>query len=217
MERMSGVFQIEVAPPSPTEQTIGIIALPPAGDAGLVKFSFVTLYLATDFEDTGVRVAIGRPEAWRIVDDQPVLVGRKVDFEIHPDDEVASIVRPAGVGTIPIAAAVEYSTHQQMTQGGAEHFEVLPNSTLVIALPRTGTAAFGSAFISLATDFHPAAVRLAIGRPGAWRVDENLPVPVGKRAFRTINADDEVISIVYGPGDVPVAALLEYEQLAVPG
>ena len=85
----------------------------------------------------------------------------------------------------------------------------------MVALPpcqSTGTVEFNRIFVSLASDFDGAQVRLAIGKPGQWNVEDNLPVPAGRSVVRELKPGDEVASVVHEGGE-PVAVLVEYQGL----
>ena len=55
-------------------------------------------------------------------------------------------------------------------------------------------------------------MRLAIGKPGAWTVEDNLVVPPGRSVVRELKPGDEVASIIHQQGQ-PVAILIEYQGL----
>jgi hypothetical protein len=99
---------------------------------------------------------------------------------------------------------------------GAYVQQVAPLSTTIIAVPppnQTGGVKYGNIFVSLATDFGPAAVRLAIGRPGSFTIEE-LQVPTGRDIVRRINQTagaGQVVSVVHRSGP-PVSVLVEYES-----
>jgi hypothetical protein len=98
---------------------------------------------------------------------------------------------------------------------GAFNVAVPAGATVIVALPpagRTGNIKFGQVFLSLASDFGGAEVRLAIGKPGAFRLEEHLRVDTGRKVTRDIRAGDEIASIV-SRGRQPVAVLVEYEGL----
>jgi hypothetical protein len=71
---------------------------------------------------------------------------------------------------------------------------------------------FNRVFLSLGSDFEGARVRLAIGKPGAWSVEDNLAVPAGRSVLRELKPGDEVASVVHEGGE-PVAVLVEYQGL----
>jgi hypothetical protein len=98
---------------------------------------------------------------------------------------------------------------------------VLPFSTTMVALPpshQTGVVKFDRCFLSLATDFGPAHVRLAIGTPGNFTVEDGTPagtglaVPTGRKVVRELKATDEVASIIHRNGP-PVTVLIECQGL----
>lgn len=98
---------------------------------------------------------------------------------------------------------------------GAYVQEVRPFTTVNVALPpadRAGGVKYGATFLSLATDFGTAVVRLAIGRPGEFNIEDNLQVPVGRQVVRRLrgNIVDQVASIVHRSGP-PVSVLVEFE------
>ena len=96
---------------------------------------------------------------------------------------------------------------------GAFQVEVTPGSTTIVALPpcrNTGLVKFGRVFLSLATDFEAGKVRLAIGKPGQFRIEDNLTVPIGRSVFRELVPGDEVASVIQEGGG-PMAVLIEYE------
>ena len=99
---------------------------------------------------------------------------------------------------------------------GAFNVAVPAGATVIVALPpagRTGNIKFGQVFLSLASDFGGAEVRLAIGKPPNFRlVEEHLRVDTGRKVTRDIRAGDEVASIV-SHGRQPVAVVIEYEGL----
>ena len=97
---------------------------------------------------------------------------------------------------------------------GAYVQECKPFSTTIIALPppnKLGVVDYGRVFVSLATDFGPATVRLAIGRPGSFTVEE-IQVPTGRDVVRQINQNlaGQVVSVVHRNGP-PVSVLVEFE------
>lgn len=98
---------------------------------------------------------------------------------------------------------------------GAYVQQVAPLSTTIIALPppnQSGGVKYGNVFVSLATDFGPAAVRLAIGRPGGFRVEE-VQVPTGRDVVRRVDPNvgaGQVVSVVHRSGP-PVSVLVEFE------
>ncbi len=96
---------------------------------------------------------------------------------------------------------------------GAYIQKVKPFTTVMVALPppdRTGGVTFGATFLSLATDFGPAVVRLAIGRAGDFRVEDNLQVPTGRQVVRRLRNVDQVASIIHRSGP-PVSVLVEFQ------
>jgi hypothetical protein len=95
---------------------------------------------------------------------------------------------------------------------GAFNVAVPPATKVMVALPppaRTGAIDYDRIFLSLASDFGGANVRLAIGRPGAFRV-ETVNVPAGRTVVRELVATDQVASIIHNSGE-PVAVLIEYQ------
>lgn len=98
---------------------------------------------------------------------------------------------------------------------GAYQEVVAPSGRAMIALPpshSSGAVKFDRVFLSLASDFEGAEVRLAIGKPGAWRVQDNLAVPPGRSVVFELVAGDEVASVIHYHGQ-PVAVLVEYQGL----
>jgi hypothetical protein len=98
---------------------------------------------------------------------------------------------------------------------GAYQEVVAPSGRAMVALPpshNTGAVKFDRIFLSLASDFEGAEVRLAIGKPGAWRVQDNLAVPPGRSVVFELVAGDEVASVIHHHGQ-PVAVLVEYQGL----
>jgi hypothetical protein len=96
---------------------------------------------------------------------------------------------------------------------GAFQVEVTPGSTTIVALPpcqNGGSVQFGRVFLSLATDFESGTVRLAIGRPGQWRIEDPLTVPVGRKVVRELVPGDEVASVIQSGGG-PISVLIEYQ------
>ena len=98
---------------------------------------------------------------------------------------------------------------------GAYVEQVLPFRTTTIALPppnQLGVVDYGRVFVSLATDFGPASVRLAIGRPGNFSVEDNLQVPTGRDVVRELNPNlaGQVVSVVHRAGP-PVSVLVEFQ------
>ncbi len=98
---------------------------------------------------------------------------------------------------------------------GAYVQEVRPFTTVNIALPpadQSGGVKYGATWLSLGTDFGTATVRLAIGRPGDFRIEENLQVPTGRQVVRRLRGGivDQVASIVH-LGGPPVSVLVEFE------
>jgi hypothetical protein len=99
--------------------------------------------------------------------------------------------------------------------GGAFQEVVEPTGRAMVALPpckSTGAVKFDRIFLSLASDFEGARVRLAIGKPGAWTVEDNLVVPPGRSVVRELKPGDEVASVIHQQGQ-PVAILIEYQGL----
>jgi hypothetical protein len=102
-----------------------------------------------------------------------------------------------------------------MSASGAFHVTVLPFTTTIVALPpshQTGIVKFDRCFLSIASDFGGGTVRLAIGAPGNFNVENNLAVPTGRKVVRELRATDEVASIVHTGGQ-PMAVLVEYQGL----
>jgi hypothetical protein len=102
-----------------------------------------------------------------------------------------------------------------MAAAGAFNVTVPPFGLTIIALPpshQTGAVKYDRVFLSIATDFGPGHVRLAIGAPGNFNVEENLAVPTGRRVVRELRATDEVASIIHRDGP-PMAVLIEYQGL----
>lgn len=95
---------------------------------------------------------------------------------------------------------------------GAFNVAVPPATKVMVALPppaRTGAIDYDRIFLSLASDFGGANVRLAIGQPGSFRV-ETVNVPAGRQVVRELRATDQVASIIHNSGE-PVAVLIEYQ------
>jgi len=98
---------------------------------------------------------------------------------------------------------------------GAFQEVVGPYERAMVALPpcqSTGVVEFNRIFVSLASDFDGAHVRLAIGKPGQFTVEDNLPVPAGRSVVRELKPGDEVASVIHEGGE-PVAVLVEYQGL----
>jgi len=98
---------------------------------------------------------------------------------------------------------------------GAFQEVVGPYERVMVALPpcqSTGVVEFNRIFVSLASDFDGAHVRLAIGKPGQWNVEDNLSVPAGRSVVRELKPGDEVASVIHEGGE-PVAVLVEYQGL----
>jgi hypothetical protein len=98
---------------------------------------------------------------------------------------------------------------------GAYQEVVAPSGRAMVALPpshSSGAVKFDRIFLSLASDFEGAQVRLAIGKPGAWRVQDNLAVPAGRSVVVELVAGHEVASVIHYHGQ-PVAVLVEYQGL----
>ena len=98
---------------------------------------------------------------------------------------------------------------------GAYQEVVRPYGRAMVALPpclSTGIVEFNRVFLSLASDFEGARVRLAIGKPGAFRVEDGLVVPAGRSVVRELVPGDEVASVIHEQGE-PVAVLVEYQGL----
>jgi hypothetical protein len=51
-------------------------------------------------------------------------------------------------------------------------------------------------FLSLASDFESARVRLAIGKPGAFNVEDDLPVPAGRSVVREFKGMNRTVSLI---------------------
>jgi hypothetical protein len=85
----------------------------------------------------------------------------------------------------------------------------------MVALPppqQSGAVKYARIFLSLASDFGGANVRLAIGKPPAFRFVQNVAVPAGRSVIQELRAGDEVASIIHNSGE-PVAVLIEYQGL----
>ena len=98
---------------------------------------------------------------------------------------------------------------------GAFQEVVAPFERVIVALPpcqSAGTVEFNRIFLSLASDFDGAHVRLAIGKPGQFHVEDNLAVPAGRSVVRELKPGDEVASVIHEGGE-PVAVLVEYQGL----
>lgn len=98
---------------------------------------------------------------------------------------------------------------------GAFQEVVRPYERVMVALPpcmSTGAVEFNRIFLSLASDFDGAHVRLAIGKPGQFNVEDNLFVPAGRSVVRELKPGDEVASVIHEGGE-PVAVLVEYQGL----
>lgn len=98
---------------------------------------------------------------------------------------------------------------------GAFQEVVAPRQRVMVALPpckSTGVVKYDRIFLSLASDFEGAHVRLAIGKPGAFNIEEDLAVPAGRSVVRELKPGDEVASIIHDRGQ-PVAVLIEYQAL----
>src|SRR5690242_5933664 len=96
---------------------------------------------------------------------------------------------------------------------GAFQEVVKPLERVMIALPpckETGIVKYNRVFLSLASDFEGARVRLAIGKPGQFEVEDNLFVPAGRTVGRELRPGDEVASVIHEGGE-PVAVLIEYQ------
>lgn len=96
---------------------------------------------------------------------------------------------------------------------GAFSVQITPGSTTIIPLPppnNVGNVKFAAVYLSLATDFQDGVVRLAIGAPGMFRVENNLLVPVGRLISRQLQSSDQVASVIQLSGG-PMAALVEYQ------
>lgn len=209
---MSGFFNVEV-PPNETR----MVGLPPCHQTGSVPFESVFLSLASTPHLGGatVRLAIGRPEAWRIEENLVVGAGRANVFELREGDEVASVVHGGGE---PVSVLVEYShiyaerAAAAARMVNASHVVARRSETTVVGLPpvnRAGAVQFPTGFLSLATDFEEARVRLAIGH----RLRRILRVPIGRRIVREIREGDDVASLDHQAGR-EVGILLEYTTSA---
>ena len=98
---------------------------------------------------------------------------------------------------------------------GAFQEIVRPSERVMVGLPppkSSGAVKFDRVFLSLASDFEGARVRLAIGKPGAFTVEDNLAVPPGRSVVRELKSGDEVASVIHQQGQ-PVAILVEYQGL----
>jgi hypothetical protein len=97
---------------------------------------------------------------------------------------------------------------------GAYVQHVAPFSTVMVALPppnQRGVVDYGRVFVSLATDFGPASVRIAIGRQNDFPVVRELNVPTGRQVVFEARTEDEVVSVVHRSGP-PVSVLVEYQS-----
>ena len=95
----AGAFNVAV----PAGAT-AIVALPPAGKTGVVKFGQVFLSLASD-SDAMVKLTVGKPNNFRTEDNVRVSRGRPITRDMKVGDEVASIVSKSGG---PVAVLIEY-------------------------------------------------------------------------------------------------------------
>ena len=98
---------------------------------------------------------------------------------------------------------------------GAFNVAVPPATKVMVALPppqQSGAVQFARVFLSLASDFDGANVRLAIGKPPAFRFVQEVDVPAGRSVVEELQAGDEVASIIHNSGQ-PVAVLIEYQGL----
>jgi len=95
----AGAFNVAV----PAGAT-AIVALPPAGKTGVVKFGRVFLSLAS-FSDAMVELTIGKPNNFRTEHDVRVSKGRPITRDMKVGDEVASVVSKSGG---PVAVLIEY-------------------------------------------------------------------------------------------------------------
>ena len=96
---------------------------------------------------------------------------------------------------------------------GAFQEVVPPLQRVMVALPpchNTGIVEFERVFLSLASDFEGARVRLEIGKPGQFVVEDNLAVPAGRKVVRELKPGDEVASVIHEGGE-PGAVLVEYQ------
>jgi hypothetical protein len=101
----------------------------------------------------------------------------------------------------------------ETAMSGSFQADVVPGSTTIVALPpcqNTGIVQFGRVFLSLATDFEDGIVRLAIGQPGQWRIEDPLDVPIGRKVVRELVPGDEVASVIQRGGG-PISLLIEYQ------
>ena len=97
---------------------------------------------------------------------------------------------------------------------GAYVEHVAPFSTRMVALPppnQAGAVEFGRVFVSLATDFGPASVRIAIGREGDFPIVQEVSVPTGRQIVFEARTEDQVVSVVHRSGP-PVSVLVEYQS-----
>jgi len=100
-----------------------------------------------------------------------------------------------------------------MPGGGSYTVTVEPATTGMIALPPPngmGAVPVCRVYVSLASDFQGATVRLAIGQPGQWRIFQNLTVPAGRQVVYELVNTDQVASVVHQGGE-PVDVLVEYQ------
>jgi hypothetical protein len=108
------------------------------------------------------------------------------------------------------------SNNSPQAVSGSYSVQIPANQTGIVALPpvQGGVIPFGRIFFSLASDFDGATVRLAVGKPGDFRVQDNLEVPAGRNFIEELVPDDEIISVI-NRGPQPVAVLVEYQGLLV--
>lgn len=96
---------------------------------------------------------------------------------------------------------------------GAYSVDITPGSTTIIPLPppqNSGVVKFNNVFVSVATDFEQGLIRLAIGKPNNWKVEDNLVVPIGRAVVRQCHAGDEIVSVIQKGGG-PMSVLVEYD------
>ena len=88
----------------------------------------------------------------------------------------------------------------------------------------TGAVKFDRIFLSLASDFEGARVRLAIGASGAGPSRTTLAGPPGRSAVRELKPGDEVASIIHQQGNwsqssssTKASRTLEGDRRRIPG
>lgn len=71
-------------------------------------------------------------------------------------------------------------------------------TSIAVPPPHSGGADWGAVWFSLAVDFNPQLVRIAFGNPDAWQhIEDNVPVPVGRRAGWQLGPGAEVVSVIH--------------------